>query len=156
MAKAKSEVVPAENVTSSTPEVATADPTLESHVKAVLEAMKPQAPPTIPPTPTIGRVVIYKLSDQNAAEINRRRTTPYSIGERIKLNCNSQTLWPLGAQAHIGNDCIAGEEFPMTIVRVWSDTLVNGQLLLDGSDSYWATSVAPGDENGQWHWPVKS
>lgn len=163
MAKAKNEVVPAENVAPPTPEVVatteapeSADPTLESHVKAVLEAMKPQAPPTIPPTPTIGRVVIYKLSEQNAADINRRRTTGYSIVERIKLNCNSQTLWPLGAQAHIGNECHAGDEFPMTIVRVWSGTCVNGQVLLDGSDSYWATSVAPGDGEGQWHWPVKS
>lgn len=109
--------------------------------------------PVVPQKATIGRTVIFKLSEQHAAEINRRRTTGYSIGERIKLNCNSQTLWPLGAQAHIGNEVHAGDEFPMTVVRVWSDYCVNGQVFLDGNDTYWATSVSHGEHNGMWQWP---
>lgn len=120
-----------------------------------MKVTPPVTPPYIYPKPTLGRVVIYKLSEQNAAEINRRRTTPYSISQRISLNCNSQTLWPLGAQAHIGNEVSAGDEFPMTVVRVWSDTCVSGQVLLDGCDTYWSTSISEGEHNGMWHWPVK-
>jgi len=36
-------------------------------------------------TPTIGRTVIYTLTEDNAAQINRRRTTGVSIAERIKV-----------------------------------------------------------------------
>lgn len=101
--------------------------------------------------PTIGRIVILKLSDQQAVEINRRRTTGGAILDRIKLG-----QWPLGAQAHIGNEVHAGDEFPMVVVRVWSESCVNGQVLLDGNDTYWATSVSQGDQNGMWHWPERS
>lgn len=118
-------------------------------------AIPPPNPPYVSPKPSLGRIVIFKLSEQNAAEINRRRTTGYSIGERIKINSNSNTIWPLGAQAHIGNEVSAGDEFPMAVVRVWSDTCVNGQVLLDGNDTYWATSVSHGEHNGMWQWPVR-
>lgn len=108
--------------------------------------------------PTLGRCVIFKVTDEQAEAINRRRTTGHSIAERIKLNCNSQTLWPLGAQAHVGNSVSAGDEFPATVVRVWGDSpeaCVNLQVFLDGNDVYWATSASEGEANGMWHWPVK-
>ena len=101
-------------------------------------------------TPTIGRIVIYKLSEQDAAEINRRRTNSHNIAERIK-----EGKWSIGAQAHIGNEVYAGDQFPMIVIRVWSDTCVNGQVLLDGTDQLWKTSPLLGDGGGQWNWPVK-
>jgi hypothetical protein len=112
-------------------------------------------------TPTIGRTVIYKITDQQAQEINRRRTTGTAIAERIKKNTPESSAWPLGAQAHIGNSAFAGQEFPLVIVRVWPDEFgigkpgVNGQAFLDGNDALWITSAGEGSENGQWHWPER-
>ena len=70
-------------------------------------------------------------------------------------------MWPLGAQAHIGNSASEGQEFPMVVVRVWTDEFgpgkpgVNGQAFLDGNDALWVTSVGEGDGDGQWHWPAR-
>jgi hypothetical protein len=89
--------------------------------------------------PTVGMVVLYTLTDDNAVAINRRRTTGHSIASRIE-----DAVWPIGAQAHIGNTAHAGDELPMLIIRVWGTdaaTLVNGQIFLDGNDTFWATSV---------------
>jgi hypothetical protein len=62
--------------------------------------------------------------------------------------------WPIGAQAHIGNVVAAGNEFPMIVVAVWSDS-VNGQVFLDGNDCLWVTAVHEGTQNGQWDWPER-
>lgn len=99
--------------------------------------------------PTIGRIVHYKLTAEDAAQINRRRTNSYSIAERIK-----EDKWPLGSQAHIGNEVQEGDIYPMVVIRVWSDSCINGQVLLDGNDQLWKTSPLLGDQNGQWSWPV--
>lgn len=100
--------------------------------------------------PTVGRIVIVKVSEQMVLEINRRRTTGSSIASRIK-----EDKWPIGAQAHIGNSPEIGQEFPMIITKVWSDTCVNGQIFLDSNDVYWGTSVSQGDHNGMWNWPAR-
>ncbi|MGH3430890.1 MAG: hypothetical protein ACRDQZ_25530 [Mycobacteriales bacterium] len=107
--------------------------------------------------PTMGRIVIMRMSGKQAAEINRRRTTGASIAERIAKNNPVAAMWPLGAQAHIGSEVYAGDEFPMVIVKLDAVAIlnrVNGQVLLDGNDVYWATSVAEGTEDGTWHWPT--
>lgn len=105
--------------------------------------------------PTVGRIVILTLNEQWADEINRRRTDGNSIRERLGHPEHPAGFWPRGAQAHIGNEAKAGQELPMVIVRVWSDTCVNGQVLLDGNDVFWATSVQPGEGNGTWRWPER-
>ncbi len=111
---------------------------------------------------TTGRIVLYKLTEQDAAEINRRRTTGGSISERIKNNgmelsqaTNIPDTWPLGTQAHIGNSATAGEQYPMVVTRVWSPGCVNGQVLLDGNDCFWATSVSEGTGERSWSWPPR-
>lgn len=108
-------------------------------------------------TPSIGRIVHYVLTPEDANEINRRRTTGSSIAERIQ-----STDWPVGAQAHIGNAVQAGDVFPMMIVRVWPSRVgsVNGQVFLDGCDVYWATSreqvaAESTDKQGLWFEPPK-
>ena len=111
---------------------------------------------------TVGRTVLYRLSGTDVVAINRRRTTGASIAARMKpetidwgAGSVEVTAWPAGAQAHIGNEAVEGYEFPMVVVRVWSATCVNGQVLLDGTDVFWATSVSEGTAPGTWHWPER-
>src|SRR6185503_1767087 len=94
------------------------------------------------PVPTIGCIVHYRLSQGDAEQINRRRTNSAEIVDRAK---SFPPEWPAGAQAHIGNEVHEGDVFPMMIVRVWGEfpeSVVNGQVFLDGNDVFWTTSVA--------------
>ena len=123
--------------------------------------------------PTIGRIVLYTLTDEDVKQINRRRTSGSQIAERIKNNSTTvrdldqdeifPPMWPIGAQAHIGNTWSSGEQFPCIIVRVWPDEYgpsipgINGQVLLDGNDQLWVTSIAecPECKPGTWNWPPR-
>ena len=105
--------------------------------------------------PTIGRIVHYRLTAENADEINRRRTTRNSIAIRVE-----EKIWPIGAQAHIGNQVDEDDIVAGIIVAVWGDECVNLQLQLDGCDSYWVTSanfvdVSNPTEAGRWDWPPR-
>ena len=104
---------------------------------------------------TIGRIVLFTLSEDSAQQINRRRTSGSSIIARIKKNTDDSSAWPLGAQAHIGNDVEPGQQFPMMVTKVWSPGCVNGQVFLDGSDCFWATSVTEGTGGQTWAWPPR-
>lgn len=84
-------------------------------------------------TPTIGRFVHYALSDQDAEAILLRR----------------------GGTGLGGNAAVAGDVYPAVVVRTFGGGAVNLKVLLDGEDSYWATSRVEGDEPGQWVWPPR-
>jgi hypothetical protein len=91
--------------------------------------------------PSIGRIVHYRLTADDATQINRRRPTGVKAGA--------------GKIVHVGNPVAEGEAFPLIITRVWGAVdggAVNGQVLLDGNDSLWVTSVMEGD--GLRHWFV--
>lgn len=110
--------------------------------------------PTPTPIPTIGRIVHYRLSSDDADAINRRRTDGASIAQRMKAE---PAQWPAGAQAHIGTGVHAGDTFPMLITRVWGDnpsSAVNGQCYLDGNDVLWVTSACVGDGPRTFSWPI--
>lgn len=94
--------------------------------------------------PSVGRILLYTLTESDAETINRRR-----VAEPHKPE------WPKGAQAHVGNSVSAGEEVPLTVVKPWTDTCVNGQALLDGNDSLWVTSATEGTGPGKWRWPPR-
>ena len=119
--------------------------------------------------PSIGRIVHYRLSADDATQINSRRTTGKSIADRMKLELDRLNherdegvqafAWPAGAQAHIGNEVTEGDTFPMLIVRVWgpsAESAVNGQVFLDSNDVFWATSRTVGDQPGTFSWPVRA
>ena len=72
--------------------------------------------------------VLYKLNLYDADEINRRRSN---------------------SVIHCGNEASEGQVFPAFVVADWGGC-ANLQVLLDGNDSYWATSRGQGDEPGQW------
>lgn len=102
--------------------------------------------------PTVGRIVLYTLSSYDADAINKRRANAVQHLPEYRANKD-------GSQIHVGNGVAAGDVFPMVIVRVWGSTLtsaVNGQVLLDGNDTYWATSVTEGDGDHNFAWPARS
>jgi hypothetical protein len=104
--------------------------------------------------PSIGRIVHYTLSEQDAAAINKRRK------DAQNLNAAGVTLasQELGAQVHFGNQANADDIYPMVITRVFGDqptSAVNGQVLLDGNDTFWATSVSLGDGGQHFAWPAR-
>ncbi|WP_374978112.1 hypothetical protein ACEYYH_10550 [Microbacterium trichothecenolyticum] len=106
------------------------------------------------PVPTLGRIVHYTLSEDDAARINKRRDDAVETAHRNKLNPEAT-----GKQVHIGNRVNAGEVYPMVIVRVWGTTptsSVNGQVLLDGNDTLWVTSVSVGDGERRFQWPARA
>ena len=96
--------------------------------------------------PIVGTIVYYRLTANDSEEINRRRTSSGSVRERLKRD-----QWTQGTQAHIGNDTREGEILPLVIVRVWPNEFgtgfsgINGQVLLDGNDTFWVTSIQEGD-----------
>lgn len=101
--------------------------------------------------PTIGRIVHYMLSEQDANAINKRRQD--ADAHMAKHQDRSD-----GSQIHVGNQVQAGQVYPMIITRVWGNeptSGVNGQILLDGSDTYWATSVSAGDGERHFVWPER-
>lgn len=87
----------------------------------------------------IGEMVLYTLTAYDAEGINRRRTD----ANRAKADGNH----PGGTQTHVGNKVQEGNQLPMLIVADWGGS-VNGQVFLDGNDTFWATSRAR-DESGK-------
>lgn len=105
------------------------------------------SPLTPPQAATVGRIVHYRLTNAEAEEINSRRQDA-----RVNGRTHRDTS---GAQIHMGNTVAPGETVPMIVVVAWSDTLVNGQAFLDGTDSLWITSAHMGEGEGQWMWPPR-
>lgn len=101
--------------------------------------------------PTIGRIVLYTLTQSDADTVNRRRTTGSSVLRRMEDNPPS---WPAGAQAHIGTVVEAGDTLPLIITAV-RDSFVNGKVLLDGTDELWVQAVPEGVGGGAWAWPER-
>lgn len=96
--------------------------------------------------PTIGSIVHYQLSDEDARQINRRRLD--------FANARSATAGT-GFIGHVGNQAEAGQVCPAMVVRTFGGSSANLQVMLDGSDTYWATSRGEGDLPGQWTWPPR-
>lgn len=94
-------------------------------------------------TPTPGRIVLVTINEGQAKSINGARTQA-------------------GIATKTGNTARAGDVFPMIIVRVWDDrpdASVNGQIILDGNDSLWATSIplaSSPEQQFAWRWPERA
>jgi hypothetical protein len=99
--------------------------------------------------PTIGRIVQYRITEDDAKAINRRRRDFHD-----KRGADQHT----GFMGHVGNSATAGDVYPAVIVRVWTESTVtvNAQVLLDGTDTLWVTSRAEGTEPGTWAWPERT
>ena len=86
-------------------------------------------------TPSIGRIVHYTLSEFDADAIQARRTEAGTVA----------------------NTAAGGQIFPAVVVRTFGGSGANLRVLLDGDDTYWATSRTEGEPgaNGQWCWPPR-
>lgn len=86
-------------------------------------------------TPTIGRVVHYRLSEQDIELIAEHRR---ETGEQ-------------------GNTAYPGDVYPAFVVRAFGDTLsVNLRVMLDGPDTLWVTSRGYSVQTqGCWFWPPR-
>lgn len=98
-----------------------------------------------PRMPVLGDWVHYTLSETDAEAINARRAG-YSSNAGGLDDATAEKL--KGYQEYRGNFSQAGQTFPAIVVRNWSGTTANLQVLLDGTDIYWATSASPGTEPG--------
>ncbi|MDA8440475.1 MAG: hypothetical protein M0Z51_16675 [Propionibacterium sp.] len=99
--------------------------------------------------PSIGRIVHYTLTEQDADAVNSRRSDSGRHAAEHRENAN-------GVQVHTGNPTAAGDVFPMLITRVWpGETLVQGQVFLDGNDALWVTSVSEGTGPRTYAWPPR-
>ncbi|MFG2277508.1 hypothetical protein ACGFNQ_02320 [Streptomyces asoensis] len=105
---------------------------------AALEGASPAAS-----VPGLGDIVLYRLTEGDVAHINPWRRDFHDNG-----SADSHT----GFVGHVGNWVQAGDVFAAVVSRVHAESTVtcNLRVLLDGSDTYWATSRAEGDEPGRW------
>jgi hypothetical protein len=96
-----------------------------------------------PTVPESGDVVLYRLTAADVTHINRWR---------LEFHRNGAAESQLGFIGHIGNSLQEGDVLPAVVVRVHAESTVtcNLQVLLDGNDTYWATSRAEGTNAGQW------
>ncbi len=109
------------------------------------------------PTPSIGRIVLYVLNETDVEAIRCRREHGSLLQQEINSGVVPKNL--PGFQIHSGNPVEVGTVCPMVITSIWGSgagETVNGQVFLDGTDSYWATSRACDPEKvpGTWHWPA--
>jgi len=106
---------------------------------------------------TICRIVQYRLSSDDAVSINKRRDD-FEVFSRATRGAAPGQPGATGHVAHVGNRVVAGEVYPAVVVRTFGagpDCAVNLQVLLDGADTYWATSRCAGPGEGQWFWPPR-
>lgn len=98
---------------------------------AVSDIGKAEATETVV-KPTVGRIVLYKLSERDVQAISEDR----GLGSATQCNLHR-----------------TGNVLPMIIVSVWPGDDVNGQVFLDGNFTLWVKTVSQGDGFGQWQWP---
>ena len=101
-------------------------------------------------TLTLGRTVLYTLAEEDAVKINKRRDD-YKAHQAKYPGYEGD-----GSICHVGNPVRAGDVFPATVVRVFEQAgSANLQVTLDGTDTFWACSVAEGTGGRTWAWPNK-
>lgn len=88
--------------------------------------------------PSIGRIVHYRLTENDVALIASQRDGTVKTGNAPR----------------------EGDVYPLIITRVWEQdpteaSAINGQVLLDGNDTLWVTSRKQGDELGNWFAPPR-
>jgi hypothetical protein len=89
-------------------------------------------------TPAVSRVVTYRLSAANVADIVGRREASLRLFKHVP------------ALTGYGTVPESGEELPLLITRVGDDDRVSGHVFLNGSDTWWVQNAKRGSDRGQW------
>jgi hypothetical protein len=111
--------------------------------------------------PSLGRIVHYTLSRDEARQINKRRDDFRAFNQAHPQPIEAGQEGSTGHVGHYGNPASEGDVYPAKIVRLFdpSTTTANLQVSLDGTDTYWATSRCeaedPAGAPGFWHWPPR-
>ncbi len=75
--------------------------------------------------PTIGRIVIYRLTDADKEYLRDAQANSIPVN--------------------------VSEELPAVIVAVWSENCINVKVFVDGiTNSIWKTSINEGTQPGMW------
>ena len=108
--------------------------------------------------PAIGRIVLYTLTDYDAAAINGRRDDAAAFRRSVTVTgpLKAGEIGRTGHVEHAGNAVSEGDVLPATIARTFEGTYCNLQVTLDGNDTWWATSRQEGDGPGFWSWPARA
>lgn len=106
--------------------------------------------------PSVGRIVHYVLTDYDAAAINKRRSDFQAFRSNFSGPSDPGQAGADGHMAHVGNHAAEGQVCAAIIVRIFGGPAVNLQVILDGNDTYWATSRTEGAEPGMWAWPERA
>lgn len=100
----------------------------------------------------VGMLVFYCLTAEDVRAINERRK------EYAEVYRSDEGHHLKGAQVHYGNDVHLSELVPAVVVAKFpfphGHTSVNLQCILDGVDTYWATSREAGNEPGHWRFDL--
>lgn len=138
------------------------DPVAWLYQKIILLAAHRMA--TVRPRPSmvgmelsIGQIVHYKVSDYQAGQINQRRTDAKAFANGHAHPHEPGQPEPTGHIMPVGNTVREGDIFPAVVVALFETNAgtANLQVLLDGNDTLWATSIHEGDEAGTWAWPPR-
>jgi hypothetical protein len=106
--------------------------------------------------PAPGAHVTYTLTSHDAQAINQRRLDANAFRRSLAHPIEQGDRGRTGHVLHEGNSASEGQVFPAFIVAVFgSGTTANLHVLLDGNDTYWATSRQQGDDPGQWQWAAR-
>ena len=105
--------------------------------------------------PTAGRIVHYKLSAQDAQDINRRRDDFEAYIRAYPRPDGAGRAGATGHVGHYGNRVAEDDILPAMIVKTLGVTTVNLQVYLDGNDIFWATSRQEGENPSFWSWPPR-
>jgi hypothetical protein len=104
-------------------------------------------------TPAPGDIVLYTLDAADVEQITARRANfqLHNQGRSGHKHPHSRDVHKAsGHIAHIGTPVTMGDVLPAVVTRVPDPPNANLRVLLDGSDTQWATGVPPGDGPGAW------
>lgn len=106
--------------------------------------------------PSLGADVLYTLSEDDATQINRRRSDFHAFGQSHAHPHEPGQPGATGHVGHVGNFTRKGDVCPAKVVRTFDETVTtaNLQVYLDGNDTYWATSRRDGEGPGTWAYPA--
>ena len=138
---------------------------------AAEDADTPAAPARLPSAalitmrPTIGRIVHYRLTREDAESISHRRRSylhQHFRGNDVReadivamtVTRDGITLAPDDA---FDRAALAGELGPGAAYAAAAPRFeINAQAWLDGNDTFWVTSAkGPGTKLGEWSWPPR-